>query len=304
MLALIDGDIVCYRAGFAAERTRYKAWADNELVWDDYDYRAMMAHLKANGIEEFEVEREREYEPLEFALNNAKTMMETILSPPTVTPEGEPAGGVGCDQYFLALSTGEKTFRHKEATILPYKGNRKDAAKPKYYEEIRKYLTNQWNAVTFESVEADDVVALGQQYGMMPSVICSIDKDLLQVSGTHYHIVSKEIINVTPEEAKLNLWCQVLTGDATDNIPGIKGVGPVKARKLLESTPPSQWHVACMDAWDGCIPLDLGLSPEEVVEEVKMLVTVGGERAIEALNESGEVKKMRSIPFHAGTVDS
>lgn len=38
---------------------------------------------------------------------------------------------------------------------------------------------------------------------------------------------------------------QTLTGDPSDNYPGLKGVGEVKARKLLEgiTKPAEQWRV-------------------------------------------------------------
>ena len=37
------------------------------------------------------------------------------------------------------------------------------------------------------------------------------------------------------EQAAFNLWKQVLTGDSTDNIPGVPKVGERKAEKLLAS---------------------------------------------------------------------
>ena len=44
----------------------------------------------------------------------------------------------------------------------------------------------------------------------------------------------KELFGYTPEEAVPYL-CMV--GDASDDIPGIKGIGPVKARKILDENP-------------------------------------------------------------------
>ena len=40
-----------------------------------------------------------------------------------------------------------------------------------------------------------------------------------------------------------NLLIQCLTGDTTDNIPGLKGIGPKKAEKILAGVPLSrQWN--------------------------------------------------------------
>ncbi len=65
------------------------------------------------------------------------------------------------------------------------------------------------------------------------TVICSIDKDLQQIPGNHYNFVKKEHSFVTPEEAIQNFYKQILTGDAADNIKGAKGIGPVRAGKII-----------------------------------------------------------------------
>ena len=61
-----------------------------------------------------------------------------------------------------------------------------------------------------------------------------IDKDLLQIPGNHYNFNKKTHRFVSDDEAHKLLMIQCLTGDRTDNIPGIKGIGPKKAEKILE----------------------------------------------------------------------
>ena len=313
MKLLVDGDIVVYRCAFAAENTKYvltdtegnpvagpfvsaaerKQWIDDtnpdvELVSNSY----------------------KEYEPLSHALANVKSVMARI------SEVGELTG--------VFLSSGEN-FRHRLAT-KKYKGNRDDAIRPKYYAEVRKYLIDYYGALTFESIEADDALAMCQKDD---TAIVSIDKDLLQVPGYHYDWVKGDKMYISPEVGLRKLWLQVLTGDGTDNIPGIRGVGPVKARKLLADVPDEGLAQACLNIWTeylesgiklplddmsftkgrGVIPEDILeerdcvayipwfadssddvilSSPEEVMHEVYNLVKVGGEHAEKAAEDAGE----------------
>jgi hypothetical protein len=52
-------------------------------------------------------------------------------------------------------------------------------------------------------------------------VICTIDKDLNGVPGWHFNWNSKELYLVDEDEANRFFFTQMLTGDATDNIPSL-----------------------------------------------------------------------------------
>ena len=82
------------------------------------------------------------------------------------------------------------------------------------------------------SLEADDLLGI---YGQTPgTVMVTIDKDLRTVPGVHFNPDKDlEPVTVTPEEAQKARLRQWLTGDSTDNIPGIPGIGPKKADKIL-----------------------------------------------------------------------
>jgi 5'-3' exonuclease len=74
------------------------------------------------------------------------------------------------------------------------------------------------------------------------TIICGIDKDLLQIPGRHYRwpiyrygkvIRESEHLTITEEEGWRNYFTQMLTGDSSDNIIGVEGIGIKKAAKLL-----------------------------------------------------------------------
>ncbi len=131
--------------------------------------------------------------------------------------------------------TGSGNFREQIATILPYKGNRDPNHKPKYHKEIKQYLLDHWGAELIHGREADDALSCAQWAAKDKStVLCTIDKDLDMCPGHHYNFVKNEYYYVTKEWADTRLFHQMLTGDRTDNIPGITGIGPKKADKIFE----------------------------------------------------------------------
>ena len=132
--------------------------------------------------------------------------------------------------------TGKNNYRSEIATEQAYKGNRKDARKPVHYDSLRKYLVSKWGFTVIDGQEADD--AMGIKAYDLPedsSCIMTIDKDLDMIRGWHYNFVKEDLYYVTEKEAIKNFYIQILTGDRVDNIPGIKGIGPVKANKILEN---------------------------------------------------------------------
>lgn len=139
-----------------------------------------------------------------------------------------------CNQYLICLSAGH-SGRDETAVTKPYKGNRKHLEKPIHLDTLKHHLIDEYNALIVEPYEADDlVVAAHDLYA--DSVLIGIDKDNLQSSGWHFNFNKGELFNVDTFQAEYNLACQLLTGDAGDNIPGIDGVGPKTAEKILNST--------------------------------------------------------------------
>lgn len=139
---------------------------------------------------------------------------------------------LGLKKYIFFL-TGDNNFRLTLATTKPYKGNRKDVAKPRWLANVRQHLVDNYAAMVVQGFEADDALASARRR-YRSSVICTIDKDLYQVDGFHYNFVKDKLFYVSDAQAEWNLWEQVVSGDVTDNIPGLPRVGPAKYRKAYE----------------------------------------------------------------------
>jgi len=150
----------------------------------------------------------------------------------------------GATSYTVFL-TGKDNFRH---TIRDdYKANRKGADKPIHYQAIREYMVKKFQAQVVDKMEADDALALSQTED---SCIATIDKDLLMVPGSHYNYVKKVHTEVSEDEGTRFFFEQMLTGDKVDNITGIRGLGPVKANRLLEETKREDWESMVLEKYE------------------------------------------------------
>lgn len=205
---LIDGDPVTYRAGFAADSQVKKQIKEEFPGVTDEELAQRMADM--------------DYLP--FALGNVKTFLEYTTD--RFNPE-----------YKLYLHGGGN-FREKIATILPYKGNRDRTHVPKYKNEIIDYMLNVWGAEPVKGMESDDAICIEQHRNTDKySVIVSIDKDILNgMYGWSYNPMRDELKFTTPTEANNFFFWQMLVGDASDNIPGIKGIGPKKADAVVTAS--------------------------------------------------------------------
>lgn len=221
---LIDGDILAYRCGFAAEHTLYKAEItepSGEIQKVVFSGKSEMnKYLKDHPeVTEYSWESELQVEPIDFVLSTVKHMIANIKE------------ASGCDKSVIYLSS-KHNFRDAFATVMKYKGNRDKTRRPMHHAGVIDYLFTYHHAVAVHGLEADDLLA----DAMVPdgsTVLASIDKDLLQVPGRHFNFVTGNFQTVTAEEGLRSLHRQMLTGDSTDNIPGIMGIGPVKAEKIL-----------------------------------------------------------------------
>jgi DNA polymerase-1 len=151
---------------------------------------------------------------------------------------------VNATHYHGFLGTNyQPVFRHE--IDKEYKGNR-NKAKPEWMDKwgmvVKNRLIYKWKFLVVLGIEAEDGVSIyASQYRKdgAKHCICSVDKDLQQIPGKHYNYEKEIWTEVDYAEALENLWSQVLTGDSTDNIKGIYGMGPKTAKKILK---PCLWR--------------------------------------------------------------
>jgi len=167
------------------------------------------------------------------------------------------------DSWSMHL-TGKNNFRYEIATTVPYKGNRVDKPKPKHLAFLRSHLVKEWGASISEGEEADDTIAIEATKLGDNCVIVSLDKDLDQICGWHYNFVKRLSYYITPEEALVKLYTQMLTGDAADNIKGLFRIGPVKAAKIIgDTTNELELYNKVLEAYEG--------NAERVLENAQLI---------------------------------
>lgn len=232
----IDGDPLIYGCGFAVEHVYYDIHMIGEEQWGPVtslpSKKEAVAWVSKEG-EGYEIRPRREVQSLGFAIQALKTKLKGITKT------------LKSDNYTIYL-TGKGNYRDEVATILPYKGNRDPSHKPVHYEALRKYMIDRLGAIVVEGYEADDAVSMAQYANIDNTIIVSIDKDLDMVPGWHYNPNKNEKYWVTEEEGIKFFYTQLLTGDRTDNILGIPGVGPVKAKAMFDGVEEEPNPEQCM----------------------------------------------------------
>jgi hypothetical protein len=157
-----------------------------------------------------------------------------------------------CEDY-KGFLTGKGNFRDSIAVTVPYKGQRALIDKPVHLQALRDHLVNSWGFEVVDGIEADDAVGIAA-YAVPEdeSIMVHIDKDLNQFRGWHYNYRKKEKYYVSEFEGLTAFYTQILTGDRIDNIVGLKGIGPVKAKRILaECTNENELYEAVLKAYEG-----------------------------------------------------
>jgi DNA polymerase I len=149
------------------------------------------------------------------------------------------------DELHVAIDS-ERSFR-KEIYSL-YKANRSE--KPERYDEqMAKTLGVMLSAgiAVYHShgFEADDILyTLDKKLKGCYNIIVSGDKDLCQLVSPDTKVWNfKKLMDVPAVMIKFGVWPDqmrdylALCGDVSDNIPGVKNIGPKRAVELLNTYP-------------------------------------------------------------------
>ena len=115
-----------------------------------------------------------------------------------------------------------------------YKSNRKGGRKPMCFSIAIDYCKSEYNCVSYDWLEADDVLGImSTEPSKESTIIVSEDKDLLTIPGLHWDFKEEKIFKWSKDQADYQFFYQVLVGDTVDNYKGCQGIGPVSAEKIL-----------------------------------------------------------------------
>ena len=270
--AKVDADIIARACASAADGRQYRVVEDDVVYTVEKYKKDAIAFCKLNEFPLDFIQEHYKPEPIERCLHSVKVMFKSIVE----------AAGAGSYQGYL---TGGTNFRNTVAKTAPYKGNRwdrerrqqerdagnwiewldateakfKDSRRPEHFKACVKYLIKEFKCVVSEGEEADDLMGIDHMADLehgIPSIICTIDKDLDMIPGDHYrwpiHGTEAKLYTVSEEEAMMKFYCQLLTGDTTDNIIGIKGIGGKTAYKHLKDCESEfEMYTKAVELYDG-----------------------------------------------------
>ena len=152
-------------------------------------------------------------------------------------------------QYLVvAFDLPQPTFRHQE--YVGYQIQRPEMDKELFGQIERVYqIVKALNIPIFTApgFEADDVIGtLAKQAKNLEVMIVTGDRDIMQLVNKKVKVYSprkgfaepeifdekkvKEFLGITPQQV---IDYKALTGDPSDNYPGVSGIGPKTAVKLL-----------------------------------------------------------------------
>ena len=173
--------------------------AEQEMRWDDETWT-----LQTNMVEA-KAEADRNIDTISNALKSKK--IKVFFSP-------------------------SRTFRHD---LWPaYKANRKDKRKPLGIGELRDWMMQEYDSELYPNIEADDAIGIWATEDPENRVAVSGDKDVATLPIHWYNHLKDTLRIISKEEADHFHLVQSLMGDSTDGFGGIKGCGPMTAKKLLD----------------------------------------------------------------------
>ena len=140
-----------------------------------------------------------------------------------------------CQEYQLHVS-GKGNFRKElKQPYTVYKGKRKE--KPPQFKPLKEYVIKKYKPIMQDGLEADDTISIQATKYLKENqlyMLITIDKDLKTIGGLFYNLMYNNLIAVSNIGAVEFFHEQLLTGDPVDNVPGVEGIGKVKASKILK----------------------------------------------------------------------
>lgn len=194
MIALIDGDMLLYRAAYASQTVADFGDGEGDTVLVDED----------------------------VAIRNAMKIARDWTK------------AAGASKAIICLSSVQSdSFRHQ--LWKPYKSNRTNP-KPEAYMAIRKAIEFDYETYQEPGLEADDLMGIAATSERAQCVIVSGDKDMRSIPGLVLNPTKdRRPVKISTQLADMNWMRQTMIGDPVDCYPGIAGVGPAIAEKIITS---------------------------------------------------------------------
>jgi len=280
MIPLCDGDIIAFSCAAISDVKQYKIWNPIANSYHVERFKKRMdAFCEDNSLNKKAIQTVFQPSPLSFCLHAMKLKIECVAAELGVPVE--------IMQIFLSDSSN---YRH--TVYSEYKANRVKMRTPEHLKKAKKYLVHRWDAKILPEHEADDLLGIIQTQhlardtngNLIPenckTIICTLDKDLDMIPGWHYNWNKKKKYFVDDITSWRTFFKQVLTGDGVDNIPGIRGIGPKTAEKLIGScTDVKAMGGVCYREWDKYLkvtdkPLPWGTDTVKTICNVSSLLWI------------------------------
>ena len=201
-IALIDADTIAYASCSTCE----------------YEIEALPKSIDENSESEWHIDINEAYE---HSLEKINLIMDRT----------------GTEECELHFTSGKKSFRHD--IYKDYKANRKGRS-PVGLQQLKEMLSNSFAGKIHTEIEADDWVVYAYLKDPEKYILCCVDKDIIgnvQECFNYYENPKYEremcFISNTMDHVRAFPYRQCLIGDTTDNIKGAKGIGKVRAEKLI-----------------------------------------------------------------------
>jgi len=215
-IGIVDGDVLCYGACDGPWRKKLEYWKKCGLDTDELKgLRTIPGYLPDKDPEMFE-QCWRAFKEL------LKTSLEAAY----------------CDDHVMAVKHGKS---YRDDIYCDYKRDRgKWSIYNPFVQMVRNRAVEEGLSIFATDKEADDLIRMWaeefQKYEI-DHVIISVDKDLWCIPGLHFNPKKKTFKNITLEEGMWHYYGQLLSGDPTDFIPGLPGIGPKTAMEMIEGLP-------------------------------------------------------------------
>lgn len=174
---IVKHKVTGWEKAFANRTEFYGHWKKKEGGW--------LAKLNSQREEDRKVKPEsfdiidvQTPEPLEHALQIAKTMVNNALA------------ACGAKSYKAFMGKG-KSFRVERSTLLEYKGNRENNLTPVHKMEVADYLESKFKAEIVSGIESDDACTMAAYKEPNKFVVCE-DKDFWSQPNKVFNVNSPE----------------------------------------------------------------------------------------------------------------